>query len=42
MTELSITVTQPVAHELIARAGFERDARGRWVATNGRWTRATD
>ncbi|MGH2946533.1 MAG: hypothetical protein ACRDPC_09805 [Solirubrobacteraceae bacterium] len=33
-----VTVNQSVAHELIARAGFERDARGRWVDPNGRWT----
>jgi hypothetical protein len=40
--DITVPVTQPVARELIARADFERDAHGRWVDPNGRWTWATD
>lgn len=40
--DITVTVTQSVAHELIARAGITRDERGRWVTPDSRWTWATD
>ncbi len=41
-SEVTTTVTGSVAHALLARAGFEKDERGRWTAPDGRWTWATD
>jgi hypothetical protein len=40
--DITVTVTTSVAEGLLARAGFERDERGRWRHDDGRNTWATD
>lgn len=41
-SDIRVTVTTSVAEGLLARAGFTRDARGRWRHDDGRNTWATD
>lgn len=42
MDTISVDVTPSVAYALLARAGFTRDARGRWAHADGRWSWQAD
>ena len=37
-TDVTTTVTKPVAVDLILKAGFGQDPQGRWFGPDKRWT----
>jgi len=41
-TDITTTVAESVAVDLILKAGFGRDPQGRWFGPDKRWTWATD
>jgi len=41
-SDITATVTPSVAHELLGKGGFTRDARGRWIHPDGRCTWMAD